>query len=83
MLSCLYSYQDKLSPRCEYALFDAAAQLERVVAAMAYVSSECDTDMQAHCTAVKQGGGRILDCLKKADKLTDRCKVAVEDIDQK
>lgn len=36
ILACLYAYQDKLSGKCEYALYDAAARLERAVAALSY-----------------------------------------------
>jgi hypothetical protein len=82
VLSCLYSHGDKLSPRCEYALYDAAAQLERVVAALSYVSSECDGDMEAHCASIKPGEGRIMGCLKKKDQeLSERCRVALQDVD--
>ena len=31
ILACLYAHGDKLSGRCEFALYDAAAQLERAV----------------------------------------------------
>jgi len=37
VLACLYAYSDKLSGKCEYALYDAAAQLEQAVDALAYV----------------------------------------------
>ena len=30
ILACLYAHEDKLSAKCEYALYDAAAQLERL-----------------------------------------------------
>ena len=40
LLACLYAYSDKLSGQCEYALYDAAVQLERAVAALALLS-EC------------------------------------------
>lgn len=83
VLSCLYSHEDKLSSRCEFALYDAAAQLERAVAALVYVNSECDQDMQANCATTKPGEGRILQCLKKSDKVSDRCKTALRDIGQK
>mgnify|MGYP006267428059 CR=1 FL=1 len=36
ILACLYAYSDKLSNRCEYALYDAASQLQRAVDALAY-----------------------------------------------
>jgi len=29
ILACLYAYQDKLSGKCEYALYNAAVRLER------------------------------------------------------
>jgi hypothetical protein len=84
VLSCLLSYDDKLSPRCEYALYDAAAQLERVVAALSYISSECDGDMKAHCAEIKPGEGRLLECLKKNDKQLDpRCKTALQQVGRK
>ena len=38
VLACLYAYGDKLSSKCEYALYDAAVQLERAVAALSYVA---------------------------------------------
>ena len=34
ILACLYAHSDKLTGQCEYALYDAAAQLERFVAAL-------------------------------------------------
>lgn len=39
VLACLYAHGDKLSAKCEYALYDAAAQLQRAVAALGYVAS--------------------------------------------
>ncbi len=81
ILACLYAYSDKLSPKCEYALYDAAAQLERAVAALSYVANECDEDLDQYCSAVAPGGGRLLDCLNKKNKqLTKRCKEALRDV---
>jgi hypothetical protein len=42
VLACLYAYSDKLSGRCEYALYDAAVQLERAVNALSYVARLLD-----------------------------------------
>ena len=81
ILACLYAYGDKLSPKCEYALYDAAVQLERAVAALSYLASECDEDLDQHCAHVAPGEGRLLDCLKKHEKdLTGRCKQALKDV---
>ena len=81
VLACLYAYGDKLSPKCEYALYDAAVQLERAVAALSYVANECDEDLDKYCSAVSPGEGRLLDCLHKKDKqLTNRCKQALKNV---
>ena len=81
VLACLYAYGDKLSPKCEFALYDAAAQLERAVAALSYVANECDEDLDKYCSAVAPGEGRLLNCLEKKEKqLTKRCKQALNDV---
>ena len=81
VLACLYAYGDKLSPKCEYALYDAAAQLERAVAALSYVANECDEDLDKYCGAVAPGEGRLLECLEKKNKqLSKRCKEALKDV---
>ena len=49
VLACLYAYGDKLSGRCEYALYDAAVQLERAVAALSYAVNECSSDLRTFC----------------------------------
>ena len=82
ILACLYAHADKVSGRCEYAVYDAAAQLERAVGALTYVANECDEDMDKLCAKVEAGEGRILTCLKKnEDKVTKRCNQAMKDID--
>lgn len=82
ILACLYAHADKVSSRCEYAVYDAAAQLERAVSALTFVANECDEDIDKICASVEQGEGRILTCLKKnEDKVTKRCNQAMKDID--
>jgi len=81
VLACLYAHEDKLSSKCEYALYDAAVQLERAVAALSYVANECDADLDKYCESIAPGQGRLLDCLKKHDKqVSKRCKQAVKDV---
>lgn len=80
ILACLYAHADRLSGKCEYALFDAAAQLERAVSAVAYVAGECGDDLRQHCADVPAGGGRLLDCLEKNERnVSGRCKKALKD----
>lgn len=81
VLACLYSHADKLSGKCEYALYDAAAQLERAVAALAYVANECSNDIDQHCRSVEAGDGRLLECIEKNDKkVSTRCKDALKEV---
>ena len=80
ILACLYAHADKLSGQCEYALFDAAAQLEWAVAALAYLVNECGEDLEKFCVGVQVGEGRLLDCLNKEEnKVSNRCKQALKD----
>jgi hypothetical protein len=80
-LACLYAFSDKLSAQCEYALYDAAAQLERAVAALSYTVNECREDLTKFCADIKPGEGRLLKCIEKNDaKITARCKSAMKDV---
>jgi hypothetical protein len=84
ILSCLYAYGDKLSGQCEYALYDAAAQLERFVQALTYVANECDEDIDKYCASVQAGEGRILACLDaQSSNIQARCTQALKDVGAK
>jgi hypothetical protein len=81
VLACLYAYGDKLSGRCEFALYDAAVRLERAVAALSYAVNECSSDLKKFCGSVEAGEGRLLDCLQKNDaQVSPRCKQAQKDL---
>ena len=80
LLACLYAHNDKLSGQCEFALYDAAVQLERAVSALGYVVNECRDDLETLCSGVPAGQGRLLNCLQKNDaKVSGRCKQALKD----
>ncbi len=84
VLACLYAYEDKLSGQCEYALYNAAVQLERAVNALSYLANECDADLQKYCSSVQPGQGRLLDCLdRNKGQLSSRCKQALTDVGAK
>jgi len=79
-LACLYAFSDKLSAQCEYALYDAAAQLERAINALAYAANECRGDLEKFCSDIKPGQGRLFQCIEKNDaKVSNRCKQAIKD----
>ncbi|MBL1265224.1 cysteine rich repeat-containing protein [Candidatus Methylomicrobium oryzae] len=84
LLACIYAHEDKLSGQCEYALYDAAAQLEHAVAAFSYAAAECNDDLEKYCADVEIGEGRMLACLDRNDsKVSGRCKQALQDIGAK
>ena len=81
VVACLYAHEDKLSNRCEYAIYDAATQLQRAVNALAYAASECRDDLKAYCSDIAPGEGRLVQCLdKNKDKISARCKQAQKDV---
>lgn len=83
VLACLYAHGDKLSGKCEYALYDAAAQLERFVATLSYLASECEDDLEKYCGSVPAGEGRLAKCLldQGEDKISKRCTRAMKEVE--
>jgi hypothetical protein len=80
-LACIYAHEDKLSGRCENALYDSAQQLENAVAALAYLAAECDADIEKHCSNVEPGEGRIMDCMEPYKKtVSKRCQKAMQGV---
>jgi hypothetical protein len=59
LLACIYAYGHNISGRCEKALYDAAATLERAIDTIAYVASQCRSDIESKCAEVQPGEGRI------------------------
>jgi hypothetical protein len=81
LLACLYAHGDKLSGQCDFALYDAAARLERAVSAITYVASECRADLETHCANVEVGEGRVAQCLKDhASELSPGCGQALTNV---
>ncbi len=84
LLACLYAYGDKLSGQCEFALYDAAARLERAINALTYVASECRSDLEKHCAKVEVGQGRVAQCLKNhRSDLSPGCAQALTNVGMK
>jgi len=80
IIACLYAFQDKLTPRCEYALFDSVSQLDRTLTNLSYVVGECRDELKTLCADIKPGEGRLLDCLDKNEtKVSNRCSLALKE----
>ena len=80
LLACFYAHEDKLSGRCQYALYSAANQLDQAVSALDYVASQCGDDIASHCAQVEMGEGRIVSCLRDNAETTDACRAALDDV---
>ena len=77
ILSCLYSYEDKISNQCQMAICEATPSLEMALSTLHYLAGECREDIQKYCSDVKPGQSRVINCLnKKKDVLTEGCKTA-------
>ena len=78
ILACLYAFQDRVSGKCTYAVYDAAVQLEQAAAALKFAATECKDDLLKYCGHVQVGNGRVKACLDKNEKsLSDKCKDAL------
>jgi len=81
VLASLYAHEDKLSRKCEFALYDAAVRLERALVALTYVANECRGDIESLCAGVQVGEGRIAQCLGgHAAELSGPCDPALADV---
>lgn len=80
LLACFYAHGDKLSGRCEYALYEAAAQLEQFAAAITHLATLCHDDLVKFCAEVEVGEGRVGTCLlEHKAEVTDACRQAIDD----
>src|SRR5215470_8537822 len=79
ILACLYAFQDRVSGKCTYAVYDAAAQLEQAAVALKFAAAECKEELLKYCGDVEVGNGRVKACLDKNDKsLSEKCKDALK-----
>jgi hypothetical protein len=84
ILACLNAYDDKLTVRCEYALYEMSALLGRSLTALAYMASECRDDIKTYCLDISPGQGRVLQCIdKNRAKVSSRCKQALKETELK
>jgi hypothetical protein len=81
LLACFYAHEDKLSGRCQYALYEGAAQLEQFAAAVTHLARECKDDLVKYCAEVELGEGRVGTCLlEHKAEVTDACRQAIDDV---
>ena len=81
LLACFYAHEDKLSGRCQYALYEGVAALQDFAAAITHVATECIDDIEKYCAEVEMGEGRIGTCLlEHKAEVTEACSQAMDDV---
>lgn len=81
LLACFYAHEDKLSGRCQYALYEAAATLDAFAAAVTHLAEACWDDVEKYCAEVELGEGRVGTCLlEHKDEVTEPCRQAIDDV---
>jgi hypothetical protein len=78
LLLCLQAHEDKISTKCDYALFEASRKLDQALDRIEIAADACWADIQKHCANIPEGGGRIAQCLvNKKATLTKSCQAAM------
>src|SRR4030042_6864835 len=49
VLACFYAHEDKLSGSCQYALYEAAAELDAFATAVNHLATQCKDDLMKYC----------------------------------
>ena len=65
VLACLYAFEDQVSDKCTYAVYNAAAELEQAVNALKFAATQCKDDLLKYCGDVQVGEGRGLACRRE------------------
>ena len=81
LLACFYAHEDKISGRCQYAVYEGAAELEQFATAVTHVAVECRDDLLEFCGEVQLGEGRVGVCLLEHKKdVSAACIQAMDDV---
>src|SRR6201992_2302075 len=63
LLLCMEAHEDKISAKCDYALYSAAHNLNRAIDFVEEAADACWPDIEKHCANVPEAGGQIAQCL--------------------
>jgi hypothetical protein len=82
LLACFYAHEDKLSGRCNWVLYESAAQLEQFAVAITHLARQCRDDLVKFCAEVEMGEGRVASCLLKHQaEVSKGCSQAIVDVE--
>jgi hypothetical protein len=78
LIFCMMAHEDKLSSKCDYALYDASRKMERTLDLIEQAADACWNDIEKYCANTPEGGGRIAQCLvNNKAKLQKACQAAL------
>ena len=79
LLFCMMAHEDKISEKCDIALYDASRKMEHTLDRLAEAADECWPDIERHCANSPVGGGHVAQCLVDHKKsLRASCRTAIE-----
>ena len=75
---CVMAHEDKISSKCDLALYEASRNLQRALDRIEMAADACWADIEKNCADIKEGGGRIAQCLvSKKSSLSKGCQAVV------
>jgi hypothetical protein len=78
LLLCMQAHEDKISSKCDYALFEASRNLDRALDRVERVADACWTDIEKQCATIAPGEGNIIACLQsKTSSISKGCRGAI------
>lgn len=79
LIFCMMAHEDKISPKCDYTLYEASRKLDRALDLIEQAADVCWPDIEKHCANTSEGGGHIAQCLlaNKANVASD-CRTALD-----
>jgi hypothetical protein len=81
LIFCMMAHEDKISTKCDYALYNASRNMDRALHMIEQAADVCWPDVEKYCADIPEGGGRIAQCLiSKKSTLGQDCQTALEQI---
>jgi hypothetical protein len=79
IVACLYAYGDRLSSKCEMALYESSQEFQQAAEKLSAFVEACEADIQKLCPTVEVGEGRILACLEKnVSQVSEKCNAVMK-----
>jgi len=84
VIHCMLAYEDQISSKCDYAVFEAQRNMQHALDRVAEVADACWGEIQKYCGSVREGEGRVAQCLvKNKAAIKKGCRAAVEKLSAK